>query len=199
MKNYYLKRITEKLDWEDIPVLEVDEIMWLGDAGIRMKQQLLYDSDAIYVHQTAFEKNIREEERDSLSQVCNDSCMEFFFDLGCDNRYFNFEINPLGTIYLGFGKERKERIRIIDKNPKERFDIRAAHTEDGWEVFYKIPLSFIRMFYPDYQFESGKRFRANCYKCGDKTTTPHYLAWNRLNCENPDYHRPEDFGLMIFE
>ncbi|MBR5570284.1 MAG: hypothetical protein IKW10_05250 [Oscillospiraceae bacterium] len=38
--------------------------------------------------------------------------------------------------------------------------------------------------------------RANCYKCGDLTPKPHYLSWNPVTSPNPDFHRPQDFGLM---
>ncbi|MDO5441249.1 MAG: carbohydrate-binding family 9-like protein [Bacillota bacterium] len=199
MKKYIIKKVNNSFDWDSIPKLEVSEIMWLKDAGIRMSQQICYDSEAIYVHQVALENNIRAEEKDFLSAVCNDSCMEFFFDFECDGRYFNFEINPIGTIYLGFGKERATRLRIIDKNPAEHFSIKTTHTLSGWDVYYKIPLTFVRLFYPEYQFVSGKSFKANCYKCGDKTDTPHYLAWNTLSSDTPDFHRAIDFGIMTFE
>jgi len=44
----------------------------------------------------------------------------------------------------------------------------------------------------------GKIFRANFYKCGDKLTVPHYVTWNPVGTENPDYHQPEHFGLLKF-
>ena len=130
--------------------------------------------------------------------VCEDSCMEFFFS-PCpdDGRYFNLEINPNGSFFLGFGHGRGDLKRL---HPEVSvFDIRTLRTPDGWETFYRIPLSFIREFYPDYAFTSGLRIRANCYKCGDMTEKPHYLSWNTVSCETPDFHRPEDFGEMIFE
>ena len=46
----------------------------------------------------------------------------------------------------------------------------------GWEVFYRIPLSFLRLFWPDFTFTGN--LRANVYKCGDLTRQEHYLAWN---------------------
>ena len=39
----------------------------------------------------------------------------------------------------------------------------------------------------------------NFYKCGDRTETPHYLAWAKLSCDHPDYHRRQDFGTLRFE
>jgi hypothetical protein len=77
------------------------------------------------------------------------------------------------------------------------FDIRADRTEDGWEVYYQIPVAFLQVFYPDDSFSGS--LRANVYKCGDKTDHKHYLSWNPVNSEKPDFHRPEDFGRMIFE
>lgn len=199
MKTYTIKKVNKAFNWNDIPTLEVSEIMWLPDAGIGMKQQLCYDDTAIYVHQMAIESNIRAEEKEQLSAICNDSCMEFFIDFAGDGRYFNFEINSIGNMYLGFGKERASRMRMILKKPVERFEIKTSLTDDGWEVFYKIPMDFIRTFYPGYELCSGTKVRANCYKCGDKTVVPHYLAWNPLTIDTPDYHRPQDFGEMIFE
>ena len=39
----------------------------------------------------------------------------------------------------------------------------------------------------------------NFYKCGDKQVEPHYLSWNPVLTDNPDFHRPEYFGKVIFE
>ena len=40
--------------------------------------------------------------------------------------------------------------------------------------------------------------RANFYKCGDKTLQPHFLSWSPIHSEKPDFHRPEDFGIINF-
>ena len=62
---------------------------------------------------------------------------------------------------------------------------------------YCLPLDFFRLFYPDFRLVPGVRFRGNCYKCGDRTEHPHYLAWNPVNTLSPDFHRPEFLGEMI--
>ncbi|MBT5542155.1 MAG: hypothetical protein HOK34_04920, partial [Gammaproteobacteria bacterium] len=31
------------------------------------------------------------------------------------------------------------------------------------------------------------------------TQKPHYLTWNPVETSNPDFHRPEFFGKLIFE
>ena len=66
----------------------------------------------------------------------------------------------------------------------------------SWDLYYELPFSLIRLFFPDFAPEG--RLRANFYKCGDLTKQEHYLSWNRVECEKPDFHRPEYFGELIF-
>ena len=200
MKEYLVKRVTGAPEWDSIPVMAVEEIMWLPDVGISMTAQIAYDEAALYLHQRAVEKNIRAEGTELLSRVCEDSCMEFFFSpCPADGRYMNFELNPNGALHLGFGHGRHDSMRLLPKGVEERFQIRTSRTADGWELFYRIPLEFLQVLYPELKLESGVEMRANCYKCGDCTEQPHYLAWNPPTSEHPDFHRPQDFGALIFE
>ena len=184
--------------WTEVPYLQVDNVQWLPDAGICMAQQLCYDAEYLYVHQRAWEQNIRAQRTGYLQQVCEDSCMEFFFSLTDDGRYFNFELNPNGCVHLGLAYGRHNSAQLVPKKMEELFDVRANYLDDGWELYYRIPLSFIHLFYPGYHWEAGTQIRANCYKCGDLTAQPHYITWNPVSSDTPDYHRPQDFGLMIF-
>ena len=63
---------------------------------------------------------------------------------------------------------------------------------------YAIPLSLLQLFYPGYTWQKGKVMRANFYKCGDLTVHPHFLSWNPVTSEQPDFHRPCDFGELYF-
>ena len=124
--------------------------------------------------------------------------MEFFFcpEEG-DARYFNLEINPNGSMYIGFGYANPRPIRLVLNDEDTLLNKQVRYTDDGWEVFYPVPVSLIQAFYPDYQLAAGKVIRANCYKCGDKTKKLHYLSWNPCSKEIPDFHVPEDFGIMF--
>lgn len=200
MNTYIITRINGRPDWEKIPALAVDQILWLPDTGISMTQQICYDETRLYLRQKAVEAHIRAAHTDVLAAVCEDSCMEFFF---CpeekDARYFNFEWNLNGCLFLGFRTDRKNAVRLQAANHKELFHFRSAKTQDGWEIFYEIPASFIRLFFPEFSLKPGKILRANCYKCGDKTKNPHYLSWNPVSSQTPDFHRSQDFGCMVLE
>ena len=199
MKKYTITRVLSEPDWNSIPTLQVDERPWTPETDIKMVQQICYDENGIYIHQRAWEKEIRAEGKELLSRVCEDSCMEFFFaPVPEDGRYFNVEFNPNGCVFLGFGHGRHDSLRIVPEDIKSLFSVKTAYLADGWEIFYTIPISFLTQFYPGYTLEPGRVIRANCYKCGDKTAAEHYLLWNPSTSETPDYHRPQDFGEMIF-
>lgn len=46
---------------------------------------------------------------------------------------------------------------------------------------------------------NGQNAGVNFYKCGDDLPKPHYLCWNPIKSETPDFHLPEFFGNAIFE
>jgi LAS superfamily LD-carboxypeptidase LdcB len=148
------------------------------------------------VHLGAKEKDIRAENEKPLSAVNEDSCLELFFMPEGGDRYLNFEVNPNGCMHYQVGRDRTDRLSLYREDEKRFFDIKTDRTKDGWEVFYRIPVGFIDEFYPGYRF--GGLMKANVYKCGDKTKHKHYLSWNPVTCSNPDFHRPEDFGIMRF-
>jgi len=199
MKEYLVKKVSGVPDWETVPVMAVDEVMWMPDHGISMTARIAYDETAIYVCQRAVEENIRAELTGLLAHVCEDSCMEFFLSpCPADGRYLNFEVNPNGCLHLGFGHGRHDSMRLLPKKADERFRIAVTRREDGWELTYRIPLEFLRCFYPELTLEPGTVMTANCYKCGDCTVNPHFLAWNPPTSETPDFHRPQDFGKLIF-
>ncbi len=184
-------------DWSKVPAVTLEHTGWLSPCPIAAHAQICHDGKNLYIRMEAQEQNIRATLTDPLAQVCNDSCLEFFFaPFASDKRYLNFEVNPLGNMYVGFGAERPTRIRQLVKNT-DMFHIKPYTTDGGWGVTYTIPGDFIRMYAPEFRFSAPAA--CNFYKCGDQTQVPHYLAWSMLTCEIPDFHRRGDFGTLTFD
>ena len=196
MPEYKVVRVDEP-KWDEIPEVALTHTGWLEPCAISAKVQLCHDGENIYIRMEAEEEHIRALQTGRLDQICDDSCLEFFFaPLAGDERYFNFEVNPLGNLYVGFGGKRPTRVRQIVKKPEELFRPEPFRTEKGWGITYRIPASFIRMYMPEFSMEGT--CCGNFYKCGDKTEKVHYLAWAPLSSETPDYHRRQDFGNLCF-
>ena len=198
MREYTIIRKKDELNWKDVPELAIDNLLWTEKSDIVAKAQLCYDENAIYVHLSAAERDIRAEHTSVTGMPCEDSCLEFFFSpYNGDERYFNIEYNPNCCMYLGMGTNVQTLVRLLPE--EEPFHPSANRTEDGWEVFYSVPIGFIRRFFPEFKLESGRSMRANCFKCGDLTVNPHFFSWNPVTSETPAFHRPCDFGVMYFE
>lgn len=198
MEKYEIVCCGEAPDWNAVSPLWVDNVLWLPDAGIHMSQQICHNADYLFIRQVCSEEHIRAEYTDLLGRVWEDSCMEFFFMPADDDRYINFEINPNGCIYFGFGNDAIARTRLLPDNAGELFHIRTQKYTGGWECTYALPLCYLQLFFgKDFSFSAGTALRANCYKCGDLTQKPHYLSWNPVKSTAPDFHRPSDFGVMV--
>ena len=198
MKPVYRVKTVENPCWEQIESVSLEHMNWLEPCSVAAKAQVCCTENDLWVRMEAEEQAIRATLTGALDSICTDSCLEFFFaPMQDDKRYFNFEFNPLGAIFLGFGAERATRMRQIAKDSRELFHQTPFYTENGWGIEFRIPLSFIQMYFPEFTFsgESG----CNFYKCGDHTETPHYLAWAPLTSAVPDYHRRQDFGILKFD
>ncbi len=153
--------------------------------------QVVYNDRALFVHLKTNETQLRAMCNHRNDEVCADSCMEFFFAPDADNPcYFNFEINPIGTLLL-FVCNRRDFSPTVDD--KRIFNIKSIITKDGWELFYEIPFTFITKYFD----KISPTMVANFYKCGEEAEPRHFASWSKL--AEHDFHRPEDFGMLIFE
>lgn len=203
MRSYTIKKIQGTPDWSTIPVMPIDNQPWGEPVDISAQAQICWDEENLYIRQEAWEKHIRREENGPLCRVCNDSCLEFFFRPTERMDFFNFEINPNRAIYLGYGNGQDTLLRINfqskrDTIMQEKLDIQTEITETGWVLTYKIPFAFVQRFFPEFQPKVGLQAYGNAYKCGDETEQIHYIAWNPIDWPEPAFHRPEQFGRLIF-
>ena len=133
------------------------------------------------------------------SAVWEDSCVEFFISFD-DKGYYNFEFNCIGTALVGFGKNRNDR-KLLPVTLIKRICCFAQMEKKGdsfhWQMQAIIPLS-VFMYHAVFNLE-GKKGKANFYKCGDKLAQPHFLAWNNIETDEPDFHQPAFFGDIEFE
>lgn len=176
--------------------------------------KVLYGDRHLYLHFRVHDRDVRAAHTDYQSPVCQDSCAEFFVQPHGSKGYFNFEINPLGTLLLFYvtdptriGPALKEyqpvppdlasRIQIHGSLTKATGDSILSGPLD-WSLQYAIPFSLFDPFVGRPTRPSpGDRWRANFYKCGDKTPYPHWASWAPIG-EALNFHQPDRFGEIVF-
>ena len=68
----------------------------------------------------------------------------------------------------------------------------------NWNIEYRVPFQLFAKYFDIKAPKSGDVWRANFYKCGDKTSHPHWGSWAPVNTEQPNFHTPECFRPIIF-
>lgn len=188
------------------PRYSIDIINWKEFSyKPEVKFILAYSDSELYIKYYVRESFVKAEKVQDNSKVCEDSCVEFFVAPTDDGIYYNFEFNSIGTCYLGSGHGRDDskpvnndlvgKVRRLSSMENLPFSERQGEQE--WELTVAIPLDVI--FGEKIQGIKGRKIKANFYKCGDMLSKPHYLTWNKIATANPDYHRPEYFGEIIFD
>lgn len=196
-RQYQIQKITGKPDWNKIEKAPIDQKLWLPCEQVSAYAQLAYDDSRLYVRLHAEEPTIRAENTGMLDQPCQDSCLEFFLSPAeGDARYLNIEMNPNCCLYFGIGTGRDDLVRLLPTQGVGALNAHCTRSETGWDLYYSLPFSLLRLFFP--AFHPHGIMRGNFYKCGDLTQQEHYLAWNRVACAEPDFHRPEFFGELVF-
>ncbi len=204
MKEYTIKKVTGKpVDWNAIPKVEIDTYSWMDNGYVpKVCAALCYDAEAIYIKFWAYETEIRGVQKEHNSQVCQDSCVEFFFRPNSNPNFFNIETNVIGTQLIGFGPERNGRQRVeVDEAVMQIVSSvkdADAYNADVWTMEYRVPFSFLQKYYGELDIVADG-LRANLCKCGDFTKFEHYGMWSPIEVEEPDFHRPDFFGSMTFE
>ena len=201
MKKYIVAQTSDTPDWKNIEVIKIGESYLETPDNISAYAQICYNKNEILVHLSSFENGVRAEESGPFGMPCLDSCLEFFF---CpeenDLRYFNIEFNSNGCVFLGFGSGDADLLRLIPEESIESiFSPKIDRREDGWDIFYRVPYSYVYRIYKDFKVYPGKQMRANFYKCQEGTTPRHFLSWSRVDSEKFTFHVPSCFGLLEFQ
>ncbi len=130
-----------------------------------------------------------------------DSCCECFLADPSDGTYYNFEITCIGSLLASKRRSRSDATpfgpdglrRVIRRTSLAPAKMEYAGQVFSWSVAMLIPMEMVGID-PE---NLPARIRGNFYKCGDKTAHPHFLSWNPVRTETPDFHRPEFFGELI--
>ena len=174
--------------------------------------RIAYSQQMLFIEYYVKEANIKalySEDKDS--KPFKDSCCEFFFSPECNNNYYNMELNCIGKGTFAFrrGGRKGPKIAYGEEIMKRIFrystlgeaPIETSVKENGelfeWKLTVAIPLEC----FTETPMEAlqGKTMRANFYKCGDDMPKPHFLTWNRIELDKPDFHTPDFFGALHFE
>ena len=201
----------EKVPWQKVKFLELTNIMGnVPKHRPRTQVKVLYDDDNVYVIFRVEDRYVRAVAQEIHGRVWEDSCVEFFFtpDSDVENGYFNLEANCGGTILFHCHDRMKKKTIPVKISDCEQIEI--AHSLPKiidpeitdpmtWTLEYRLPFAVLEKYWSLSRPCHGTIWRANFYKCGDKTSHPHWLTWSVVDYPKPNFHLPQFFGILEFK
>lgn len=201
-----LQSIPDVFEKKGVVYHSITEVNWQEFPYLPQTQfAMAYSSDKIVLHYKVEEDDVRGFVTEDFGPVSSDSCVEFFACMGQDDLYYNIECNCLGFITMAVRKSRTEKeyasseiVQSIKRyttfGPQSIGEIKKKSL---WNCVLEIPFS--TFFKHNITNLSGKSVRANFYKCGGSDEYKHYVSWNPIESDKPDFHRPECFGTILFD
>jgi len=191
------------LDKSAVSFHRIDMVNWKNYLyRPEVKFRIAHTGETILLNYRINETDIKAVCNQDNGKVWEDSCVEFFVSF-IEGQYYNIECNCIGKILIGKGSGKSGRVHLPEDLLKkvDRWaslgDSPVENRSGDWEVSLVIPKE---IFYPNITKAFDKiKAKGNFYKCGDCLQTPHFLSWNPIESETPNFHLPAFFGYLLFE
>ena len=144
--------------------------------------------------------------------VYEDSCVEIFLQPKPGRGYLNFEMNAGGALlathisdhrrvpggFAAFTRLPPQHGRLVEI--RSSLPARVEPEIEGpldWELSFFVPTALLEAYVGAIGPLGGQSWRANLFKCGDRTSHPHWVSWCPVDALN--FHLPDCFGELRFE
>ena len=67
-----------------------------------------------------------------------------------------------------------------------------------WVVEYHVPFALFTQCFDAETPAPGTEWKGNFYKCGDRTSHPHWGSWAPVDTPNPSFHQPDFYQPLVF-
>jgi hypothetical protein len=144
--------------------------------------------------------------------VYQDSCVEICLQPRPGHGYLNFEMNAGGAFLASHVTDHRRTpagfaaFTKLTEEDGRRVAVRSTLPGviepeiDGpvdWQLAFFIPTALLEKFVGPIGPLAGQEWRANLYKCGDRTSHPHWASWSPVDALN--FHLPHCFGRLRFQ
>lgn len=202
---YHVKRIENKKQIEQCEQFSINQYMWNSKQEPKAYGWLGYiENEGLFAKLVCEETNPKREYKNHRDPVYKDSTMEIFLafpeeeKISNDCMYTNFEINSNGAMLANYGKGRKNRQSISDKQ-FELTGVKATIEEDKWYLEVLFPESYLKQICDFERIKNGSTFYCNFYKISESEEILHFGSYSPIESEKPNFHLPVCFAEAVIE
>ncbi len=199
--------------WSRADTLEIAAFRPEGsDHRPRTDARLLWTDDGLAGIFRVRDRYVRCRHTRFQDPVYEDSCVEVFLQPKPDRGYLNFEMNCGGALLSSHVTDARRVpggfaafTRLPDAHGRQvrvRSSLPAVVEPEiegslEWELAFFVPTALLEAYVGPIGRLAGQQWRANLYKCGDRTSHPHWASWAPVDALN--FHLPHCFGRLAFE
>lgn len=190
----------EQFPFSPLTFVNWPEYPYLPESDVRLS----LSDDALHIEYRVNEQAVLARFDQDGDCVWTDSCIECFIRPSNSDVYYNIECSCIGTLLIGQGEGRSGRKHLSpalldtisrwSSLGREPFGLRNEPTQ--WDLCLAIPFT---VFGDDSAVFADPTFKGNIYKCGDDLPTPHFLSLFPIPIAEPNFHRPDHFGIFEVE
>jgi hypothetical protein len=181
-----------------------------SDHRPRTRARLAWDDDGLCGLFRVEDRHVRSVHTRFGEPVYQDSCVEIFLQPRPGHGYLNFEMNAGGALLASHITDHRRTpdgfaafTRLTEEDGRQ-VAVRSSlpsvvepEVNADWQLAFSIPKALLEEYVGPIGPLEGQRWRANLYKCGDKTSHPHWASWSPVDALN--FHLPHCFGTLRFE
>jgi hypothetical protein len=199
--------------WERAVTLEVGHFRpESSDHRPRTRARLLYGETGLHGLFRVEDRYVRSVHTRFQDPVFEDSCVEVFLEPRPGRGYLNLEFNCGGTLLASHVTDHRRTpggfaafTRLSEEDGRQVL-VRASlppvvdpEITDPvtWQLAFFAPTALLERYVGPLGPLGGQAWRGNLYKCGDRTSHPHWAAWSPVDALN--FHLPRCFGTLRFE
>ena len=211
--SYVVKRTTQKIsvdgnifeqDWEIAQTVGDFVFPWYEKGEKEQTDaRLLWDDKYLYIHFRCEDEHISAHHYQRNDPVSRDDCVEAFISSNSDEPlwYANYEINCLGTWLVGLHKGEESRYWEPDGILVSRGHMGTINKEDDvdshWILEIAIPFENLHAYGGQIPPQDGDVWGLTLNRCGGDVN-PQYSQWTASQTPKPNFHKPQDFGRLVF-
>ena len=165
--------------------------------------RILWDDEYLYVLFKCEDENISAKYYQRNSSPYRDDCVEVFIAPNVENPlwYANNEINCLGTWLVGNHKGEINEYVLPELILVGRSHVGTINKDDDkddyWIIELGIPFDSLKDYDCQLPPEDGNIWGIDFNRCGGDVNEQ-FSQWSPSQTPAPNFHRPEDFGRLIF-
>jgi hypothetical protein len=196
----------EELDWQSAPSVGAFQFPWtVSGEKEQTEVKMLWDDKYLYVSYTCDDKHIWAEHYTTNTDTYKDDCVEMFWSPHNETAewypYFMFEMNCIGNLLSVFNSGDKSIFQNEIMPPHMAQSIRGTVNNDAdADTTWVLEIAIRFDDYPELTTrtpKAGDIWRVGLNRCGGKTN-PQSSQWSPSQTPKSNFHRPQDFGRIIF-